>query len=68
MLPGVGVRFLSSTVDNAPLVAPEAGVNEERREGKEEGTNVVDGHERSNKGVVVTAVPTTPNAGLGEVG
>lgn len=55
----MGVRWLPvSSVDDAPGTSTDiTGV-----------TDVVDGQERSNKGVVVMAVPTTPNAGFGEVG
>lgn len=78
----MGVRWLSSTivndaplviatgassteVDDALMVSKEAEVGPSKVRG---GTNVVEGQERSKRGVVVMAVPTTPKAGFGEVG
>jgi hypothetical protein len=62
------VRLPPLTIDDAPLVATQVGAEKENLEDNEEVTYVVDGHERSYKGVVVMAVPTTPNAGFGDVG
>lgn len=68
MLPVAKVRSCLLTIDDTPLVATKAGAEGERLNDKEEKTNVVDGHERSYKGVVVMAFPVTPKAGFGEVG